>query len=56
MGRGVIRIDLDCATVLAFGNRPVEVMTDSCKAERAVSFGGRGVQLNCFGSVLFCGG
>ena len=55
MAGGVVGIDFDRAAVLAFCDGPVEVMTNSCEAERAVGFGGSRIQLHCFGGVLFCG-
>src|SRR6185369_13848927 len=39
MARGVVWIDLDRATMLTFGDGPVEVMTNGGEAERAVCFG-----------------
>src|SRR5215216_7231270 len=56
MARGVVGIDLDGATMLAFRNRPVEVVTNGSEAEPAVCFGGSRVELDCFRSVLFSGG
>src|SRR5688572_32518678 len=51
----VVRIDLERATVLSFGDCPVEVMTHGSEAERAVSFGGRRVKFDSLGGCLFCG-
>src|ERR1041385_8910085 len=44
----VIGIDLDRASMLAFVDGPVEVMTNSGEAERAVGFRGTGIQFHCF--------
>ncbi len=52
----VVWIDLECATMLTFGHGPIEVMTGSREAQRAVSLGGSRVQFDCFGRVLFGGG
>ena len=52
---GVVGIDLERATVLAFSDGPVKVMTNSGEAERAISFGGSRIQFDSFGGVLFGG-
>ena len=56
MARGVVGIDLDGATMLAFRNGPIEVVTNGGEAERAVCFGGSRVELDGFRRVLFSGG
>ena len=40
MSGGVVVIDLDRATMLAFRDGPVEVVTNGREAERAVGLGG----------------
>src|ERR1700752_1088933 len=56
MAGRVIWIDLDGAAVQSLGYGPVEVMTNSGEAERAVSFRRSWIELDGFGSVLFSGG
>src|SRR6185369_2792588 len=55
MARRVVWIDLDRATVLTFCDGPVEVMANGCKAQRAVSLSRSGIELDCFGRILFGG-
>src|SRR6201988_5033539 len=50
---GVVGIDLERAAVLAFGDGPIEVMANSCKAERGVSLGGRGIEFDSLSCCLF---
>ncbi len=48
MSGGVVVIDLDRATVLAFRDGPIEVVTNGGEAERAVCFGGSRIELDGF--------
>src|SRR5215203_5812145 len=53
MARGVVRIDLDRTAVLAFCYGPVEVVTNGCEAECAVSLRGTRIEFHCFCRGLF---
>src|SRR6476619_3819911 len=52
----VVRIDLDCAPVLPFGDGPVEIMTGNSKPQSCVGFSGSRIEFDSLAGSLFRSG